>query len=207
MSYMWTWSYREELAVMDGIILKGKCIIIQNSLKEQVLNQLHTNHMGIEKTKLLAHECVYWPRINADIKKYIKQFVTCLQFQQMQPQERIIHHNIPLQPWEVVRADVFHYNNKNYKCIVDYNSKFPIIKRLEGLSAENLTNAVKIMSDTGTNFVSDRFQKFCRAMNVEQATSSAYHHQSNGQVEACIKFIKRTFKKCAKSSMSINMAL
>ena len=85
--------------------------------------------------------------------------------------------------------------------MVDYNSKFPIIKRLEGLSAENLTNAgkiifaeygipCKIMSDAGTNFVSDRFQKFCRAINVEQATSLAYHHQSNGQVEACIKFIK-----------------
>ena len=156
--------------------------------------------MGIEKTKLLAQECVYCPSINADINKYIKQCPTCLQFQQMQPQERIMYHNIPLQPWEVVRADMFHYNNKNYLCIVDYNSKFPIVKRL-GLSAENLTNAVKIifteygiprkiMSDTGTNFVSDRFRKFCRTINIEQATSSAYHHQSNGQVEACIKFIK-----------------
>ena len=27
------WSYRNELAVIDGIILKGKCIIIPNSLK------------------------------------------------------------------------------------------------------------------------------------------------------------------------------
>ena len=100
---------------------------------------------------------------------------------------------------------MFHYNNKNYLCIVDYSSKFPIVKRLEGMSAENLTNAVKIIfveygipqkiiSDAGTNFVSDRFQKFYKAINVEQATSSAYHHQSNGQVEACIKFIKQTFK-------------
>ena len=50
------WSYRDKLAVIDGIILKGKHIIILNSLREQVLNQLHTNHMGIEKTKLLACE-------------------------------------------------------------------------------------------------------------------------------------------------------
>ena len=43
------WSYIDELAVIDGIILKGKCIMIPNSLKERVHNQLHTNHMDIEK--------------------------------------------------------------------------------------------------------------------------------------------------------------
>ena len=74
---------------------------------------------------------------------------------------------------------------------------------MEGLSAKNLTNAVKIifakygipqkiMSDAGTDFVSDRFQKFCRAINIEQAILSVYHHQSSGQVKACIKFIKLT---------------
>ena len=45
------WSYRDELAVIDGIILHGRCIVIPNSLRQQLLNQLHTNHMGIEKNK------------------------------------------------------------------------------------------------------------------------------------------------------------
>ena len=121
----------------------------------------------------------------------------------MQPKEKIIHHDIPLRPWEVVGADIFHFNNRNYLCVIDYNSKCPIVKRLEGLSVENLINTVKIiftkygipqkiMSDAGTNFVSDRFQQFCKTINIEQAVSLVYHHQSNGQVEACIKFIKCT---------------
>ena len=67
------WSYSDKLAVIDGVILKGRHIIRPNSYREQVLIQLHTNHMGIEKTKLLAWKCVYWTNINADIKKYIKQ--------------------------------------------------------------------------------------------------------------------------------------
>ena len=82
------WSYRDELAVSDGIVLKGMCIIIPNSLRQQVLDQLHINHMGIEKTKLLGHECVYWHSINPDIETYIKQCITCLEFQEMQPKEK-----------------------------------------------------------------------------------------------------------------------
>ena len=212
------WSYIEELAVIDGIILKGRHIIIPNSLRQQVLNQLHTKHMGIEKTKLLPCKCVYWYSINADIKKYIKQSLTCLEFQLMQPKENIIHHDLPLRPWEVVGADIVHFNNVNCLCVVDYNSKFPIIRRLQGLLAEHLINAVtaifteygilqKIMSNTGKNFVSERFRQFWKSINVEKAVSSAYHHQSDGQVEACIKFIKCTFKKCTESGRDKNIAL
>ena len=50
------------------------------------------------------------------------------------------------------------------------------------------------MSDTGTNFISERFWHLSKKINVEQAVSSAYHHQSNRQVKACIKFIKHTLK-------------
>ena len=199
------WPYRDELAVIDGVILKGRHIIIPDSLKQQVLSQLHINHMGIEKTKLLAHESVFWHNINTNIKSYIKFCATSLEFQQMQLKGKVTHHNIPLRPWEVVGADVFHFKNQHYLCIVDYNSKFPVIKRLEGLSTDNLIKMVKtifaeygiphkIMSDVGTNFISDKFWQFCKLVNIEQVVSSAYHHQSNGQVKACIKFIKHTFK-------------
>ena len=199
------WLYRDELAVIDGVILKGRCIIIPDSLKQQVHTQLHTNHIGIEKTKLLACESVFWHNINANTEAYIKLGATCLEFQQTQPKEKITHHDIPLMPWEVIGTDVFHFKNKHNLGIVDYNSNFPVIKRLEGLSADNLINMVKtifakygiphkLMLDVGTNFVSDKFCQFCKLVNIEQVTSSAYPHQSNGQVEACIKFIKCTFK-------------
>ena len=212
------WSHRDELTVNDGIVLTGRCIIIPNSLRQQVLNQLHINHMGIEKTKLLVCKCVYWHSINADIEKYIRQCATCLEFQQIQPRDKIFHHEIPLRPWEAVGADVFHFNKINYLCVVDYNSKFPIVRKLQGLSAEHLISAVsyifaeygiprKLMSDAGTTFVSKKFRHFFKSINIKQAVSSAYHHQSNGQVKACIKSIKQTFKKCTESGRYKNIAL
>ena len=50
-----------------------------NSLRQQVLNQLHTNHMGQEKTKLLAHESVYWSNINADYTMKVSHSVCDIQ--------------------------------------------------------------------------------------------------------------------------------
>ena len=83
-------------------------------------------------------------------------------------------------------ADVFHFNNKNYLCIVEYHSKFPVIKRMEGLSTESLITTTmvifaeygiphKLMSDTDTYFISDRFRTFCSKLNIEQAVLSVYH--------------------------------
>ena len=65
----------------------------------------------------------------------------------------------------------------------------------------------RLMSDAGGNFISEKFKNFCNSLNIKQAVSSSYHHQSNGQVEACIKFIKCTKKKCSDSSGDIHMVL
>ena len=111
------WPYRDELAIIGGVILKGRHIIIPDSLKQQVLAQLHTYHMGIEKMKLLAHESVFWHNINVDIEAYIKVCATCLEFQQTQPKEKIMHHDILLRPWEVIGADVFHLKI-NITCVL-----------------------------------------------------------------------------------------
>ena len=81
------------------------------------------------------------------------------------------------------------------------------MKKTDGLSADNLIRAVKIVfaecglpkntvSDAGKNFISDKLIQFCRQLNIQQAITSSYHHQNNGQVEPCIKFVKHTIRKC-----------
>ena len=59
------------------------------------------------------------------------------------------------------------------------------------------------MSDVGGNFISYKFKQFGKKINIEQATSSLFHNQSNGQVEVCIKFIKCTMKKCIETNEDI----
>ena len=95
---------------------------------------------------------------------------------------------------------MFALNNKNYLCIVDYNSKFPIMKKGRRHVHRQLNTSMqnyfleyglpkKIMSYAGGNFISYKFKEFYENMNIEQATLSLYHHPSNGQIESCVKFI------------------
>ena len=87
-------------------------------------------------------------------------------FQQTQPKDKMIQHDIPVKPWDVISVDMFHLNNKHYLCIVDYHSKFLIIKKAEDLSADSLYEHVKFSlaeyRDTRENNVRCRWQFYVR---------------------------------------------
>ena len=89
-------------------------------------------------------------------------------------------------------------NNSTLLYIIDYYSRFSSVKQVHGLLAGDIIRTAKIVfsefglpkevsSDMGMNFISDKFRQFCRQPNRGQAITSSYHHQSNGQMEACIK--------------------
>ena len=46
------WSYRDELAVENGIIFKGRQVIIPEPLQKDILTQLHASHPGMEKKRV-----------------------------------------------------------------------------------------------------------------------------------------------------------
>ena len=68
------------MALINGIIMKGRHVIKPDILKTQAVDQLYVNHMRIEKTKLLACESLNWVNINDDIKTYIKIVLQALHF-------------------------------------------------------------------------------------------------------------------------------
>ena len=56
-----------------------------------------------------------------------------------------MHHDIPIRPWDVIGVDTFQLNKKNYLCVIDYHSKFPIVKKIKGLSADSLISTFKVV--------------------------------------------------------------
>ena len=53
------WSFRGGVAVINGIMMKGKRIIIWMVLQRRALEQLHGNHMDIENTRLPVCRFIY----------------------------------------------------------------------------------------------------------------------------------------------------
>ena len=43
--------FREELAIVNGLIVKGHWVVIPSQLHDEALKLLHSSHMGIVKTK------------------------------------------------------------------------------------------------------------------------------------------------------------
>ena len=82
-------------------------------------------------------ECGHW--------KPYKNCSTCLHFQPKQPWEKVIHHNIPGKPWEVVGADIFTLNNKN--CV---SSLLSLLLLLCTSSVESVSYCLNILS-TGSS--------------------------------------------------------
>ena len=57
------WTFREDLSVENGLILKGQRILIPSKLRADMLDLIHQGHLGTEKCLLRAKECIFWPGI------------------------------------------------------------------------------------------------------------------------------------------------
>ena len=75
-------SFRDELSVCNGIILKeNNRIVVPVSLRPQAINILHNKaHLGLNNTLERACMCMYWPGITDAIKDSISTCKVCLTF-------------------------------------------------------------------------------------------------------------------------------
>ena len=96
------WNYRDELSVLDGLILKGSRIVVPESCRNKILDQLHEGHFGIDRTKLHARDSVYWPSINKDIECLVKTCDLCQEHSCRNNRDPIIPRDIPIQAWSTV---------------------------------------------------------------------------------------------------------
>ena len=62
------WPLRDDISIEDGLLLLGSRVIMPESLRGNILQQIRGGHLGMEKCKLRAKSCVYWPGIYKEIE-------------------------------------------------------------------------------------------------------------------------------------------
>ncbi len=211
------WSYRDELSLQNGIIIKGNQIVIPQALRQNILQQLHESHQGIDKTKKLARESVYWPGVSKSVENICASCALCQEMQHQQTPQPLQSHERPLSPWVKVGTDIFTIGNEHFLIISDYYSRYPIVKKLPSLNASATISATKeafsilgspreIMSDNGPQYQRE-YNEFCDQWNICHTTSSPRYPKSNGFIERQIQYIKPIIKKCIASSGDLHRAL
>ena len=54
---------KEELSISHGLILRGTRTIVPTSLQQRAVDIAHEAHLGIQKTKALLREKLWFPRL------------------------------------------------------------------------------------------------------------------------------------------------
>ena len=134
---------RDELTAQDGILFKGLRCVIPASLRPRIRERLHGAHTGVEGCLRRARETVYWPSMNADLRYYIAKCGVCATYQKDQQKEPLISHKIPNRPWETVGCDIFHFEDGDYLCTVDYYSSYFEITQLKDKTGNEVIRTLK----------------------------------------------------------------
>ena len=184
-------------------------IVVPKILRSQLLKLAHdipaSGHLGMKKTlqRLQAH--FYWNTINGDVKTWCKTCDVCQRMGKGGSPERVPLHSLPLvdEPFKRVAIDIIgplpeckESGNRFILTILDFATHFPEAIPLKQHVAKDVAQALisvftrfgfpcELLSDQGSDFMSELMQIFNHDFHIEHLRTSAWHPETNG---ACERF-------------------
>ena len=125
----------------DIIIIIG--IIVLTTLRAEMKFLTHQWRLGMENSKKHARKSLFWPLMNSDINVSMVNL--------LKPLTQWANYSPPSQACTKITADLFRLYGHYYLLMIDYHSKFVIIKTPENLQSSTVINkSNKIFSQIGT---------------------------------------------------------
>ena len=194
-------------------------LVIPKAWRYTILVETHDKmgHQGNNRTYSLIKQQYYWKGMAKDVKDYIQRCPACRQ-EKAQVQSYPLHMTeIPDRPFDKIAMDLVtdltesNKGNKHILTITDLLTGWPEAILILNKSADTITKAFIrhylprhmcprfILSDNGTEFKNQIFDKVTKDLGIKRIFSAPYHPQSNGKLETFHKFLKPTLKKiCAE---------
>ncbi|PIO77460.1 hypothetical protein TELCIR_00443 [Teladorsagia circumcincta] len=96
---------RESPSTINGCLLTSSRIVIPKLLQRRVLYSLHKADPGQTRMKMLARSYVYWPALDADIERLVKNCATCVEAAKNPGKAELSSWPKATSPWSRVHAD------------------------------------------------------------------------------------------------------
>jgi len=175
-------SVAAELSVQNGLLLRGCHIVVPTAMKQDILEKLHTSHLGIVKCRERARQSVWWPGLSTQLVQMIKNCCECCK-ERSQPAEPLITLKLPELPFQKIGTDLSEWEKRTYLLVVDYYSRYIEIALLKRTTSSEVITHLKsifarhgipelIVSDNGPHHSSEEFSKFVQEYQCWHVTSS-----------------------------------
>ena len=192
-------SVSAELSVQNGLLLRGSRIVIPPTLREKLLDKLHSGHQGITKCRQLARQSIWWPGLAKQLEQLVQSCQECLKAQQQRPQP-LNSTPLPTLPWQKVASDLFEWKQFTYVLVVDYFSRYIEIARLNRPTTTEVVTHLKsifarhgipetLVSDNGPQYSSQEFSDFAKEYefdHVRLSGGSAVPHPNRPQAAGTV---------------------
>nr|XP_049694867.1 uncharacterized protein K02A2.6-like [Helicoverpa armigera] len=210
---------RENLHIDHGCIVWGYRIVVPERLRAQILEEVHTGHVGVVRMKSIARNYVWWPRLDSDIEARAAACAACRAQLDAPPRHTPVPYVWPSEPWTRLHVDFLQYQGKYYFLILDSHSKWiEVFLMGTGTSAKLVTNKLRecfsrfglpkcLVSDGGPPFRSEEFELFLTRNGIKHILIAPYHPSSNGAAENAVKTVKKVIKKAASEGQNIERAI
>ena len=83
-------TFRDELSILNGVLMKGVRIVVPKRLRKEMKNVIHQGHMGIEVCRRRARQSLYWPQMNNDIAEMVSRCDICTTYRNKHPKQELI---------------------------------------------------------------------------------------------------------------------
>ncbi|GBM08642.1 Uncharacterized protein K02A2.6 [Araneus ventricosus] len=196
--------------IEDGCILYGQRVCIPKKYQKNVLDDLHTGHLGMVNMKALARSFIYWKDIYKDIEEAVRNYVDCVRHKTDSAKDKVHYWEIPSMPLERIHIDFADPIFKHmFLLIVDAHSKWLEVYPMKVTTAKKTIECLKdclarfglpraLVSDNVSQFASYEFQRFMQYNGMKHKTSAPFKPSSNGQAESYVVTLEQSLRTTQK---------
>jgi transposase InsO family protein len=204
------WKDRAEFVTEAGVLYRktgaGNRIVVPMQCRAEIMRQAHehilSGHGGVRATTARIERKFWWPHLKKDVKYHV---LSCIPCNQRSPYGK---GRAPLQalpsprkPFEFVALDVVGplpktvRENRYILTMIDHFSRYLVMVPMQDQTAETVASVLVkhwilkfgvpavILSDQGSNFMSELFRGVCNLLQIRQLRTSPGHPEGNGRCE------------------------